>query len=217
MTKGAPRHRPPARSAAEAQVILDPTPMLRVLIDELKDTIREGRELLKDMRAEQKKAQQVIPMIVTKRIEVAVEKGLQEYGKEVKNATDVARDHVISEFEALMQMLLGEDKESVDEGRVNVREYIEKLSIMRPAIEAIVTGDTPRLNRFIQGNVETGLCTKLGCRVTEPHIHMPNDVAIQAGLPAGKTATKCGIESCSIDTHHIHYEEGGKPIARTWI
>lgn len=79
--------------------------------EELREVIREGRALLKDLNiavreAREATAQAVSKDLVQQRIDIAVSEGLSEYEATVKQAMSDAVNKVQREFEKLTNLML---------------------------------------------------------------------------------------------------------------
>ncbi len=88
--------------------------------------IREARGLLKDLRAEVKKAQQCVPMIIQRRITAEVNKQMEALDEETKLAMNAAVKKVGREFDKLEAIYLGTDAQSRHEGQTPLRDVLER-------------------------------------------------------------------------------------------
>jgi hypothetical protein len=82
----------------------------------LKAVIREGRELLKDLRAERRRIEELTASVKTLTrdsvgalIEAAVTEQVAELSTATRKYTDQAHDRVIAEFDRLAAILTGKD------------------------------------------------------------------------------------------------------------
>jgi hypothetical protein len=109
---------------------------LQATVTEIKELNAEGHGLLKDLRAEVKKAQQLVPMIVSRRISAEVSKQLQALGEETEEAMQRAVDKVGREFDKVQAMFMGED----EPGKDSLLDMLDKLSPLLPIMRAIMDG-----------------------------------------------------------------------------
>jgi ABC-type transporter Mla subunit MlaD len=85
---------------------------LQALLGELKTTIKEGHQFLKDARAVRKEIQEYIDSLQVSadvRFAEIVEGHVEGLARSVKTATDVATANVFARFDKLANLLLGED------------------------------------------------------------------------------------------------------------
>jgi len=97
--------------------------------EELRELIREGHALLKDMRAERRAIEQLldgIPARVDARIEERVKAGLEELGEQTKAAMDASVAKVGREFDRLEAILLGTDPASRRQGKPPLEELFRE-------------------------------------------------------------------------------------------
>lgn len=88
--------------------------------DELRDLIREGHALLKDMRAERRAIEQLldgIPAKVDARIEERVKVGLEAFSEVTRKTIDAATERVFARFDQLADTLTGTDKAQRRQGK----------------------------------------------------------------------------------------------------
>ncbi|MGR6922610.1 hypothetical protein ACU635_50865 [[Actinomadura] parvosata] len=99
------------------------------LNEELRELIREGHALLKDMRAEKREIKQLldgIPARVDARIEDQVKAGLETLGKETRAAMDASVAKVAAEFDRLEAILTGTDPASRRRGQRPLEDLIRE-------------------------------------------------------------------------------------------
>ncbi|MEU4578976.1 hypothetical protein [Nonomuraea sp. NPDC023979] len=104
--------------------------------DELRELIREGHGLLKDMRAERRAIEQLlddIPAKVDARIEERVKAGLEVLGEQTKEAMDRAVAKVGREFDRLEAILTGTDPASRRQGKRPLEELFREHREGRPS------------------------------------------------------------------------------------
>lgn len=106
-------------------------------LDELRGLVSEAHGVLKDLRSEVKKAQQVLPMIVSRRINVEVEKQITKLGEETEQAMDDAAAKVYAEFDRLQAMILGKE----DPDKPSLDELITRLGPLLPLLQGIISGE----------------------------------------------------------------------------
>jgi hypothetical protein len=107
--------------------------------DALRVLIREGHEVLKDLKATIREAQQAredlvaaAGVAVNTGIEVAVEEGLRRYGEAIKDAIDHATDAVYERFDVIAATLLGETETQKRKGEPSMDDYAK---LMRRVME----------------------------------------------------------------------------------
>ncbi|GAB1823551.1 hypothetical protein [Herbidospora sp. RD11066] len=115
--------------------------------EELRAVIREGHELLQDLRATHKDLRTLhtevigmidgIPAKVDARIETAVVDGLEILGREMKAAMEQNVAGVGKQFERLESILMGTDKDSQREGKPSLEQLLRErraLALQRDRI-----------------------------------------------------------------------------------
>lgn len=114
----------PARTAAE--------------IAELRNVIREGHELLRDLRNTIRDAKTFEVSLgkesVTERIEEVVSKGLEEYVEVEREAIKSAEKRINDRFDLLADLLLGTDRESIRVSKESFTELIKRYLRLHPEI-----------------------------------------------------------------------------------
>jgi hypothetical protein len=101
---------------------------LRELLTEIREATQEAHGVLKDLRTETKRAERLLPMIVTNRIRSEVNKQMEELGKEVREhmATSVAT--VERSIKGLYARLIGKDHFAKKEGLRSLPTIIDDLA-----------------------------------------------------------------------------------------
>lgn len=97
--------------------------------DELRELIREGHRLLKDLRTERKAVEQLlddIPARVDGRIKEALGKGLEALGTATKQAMDASVAKVGREFDRLEAIFTGTDPTSRRKGKPPLEDLVRK-------------------------------------------------------------------------------------------
>jgi hypothetical protein len=96
---------------------------------ELRELVREAHGVTKDLRQairEAKQVQSTLPEAAAARIETAVEKGLSEYSAVLADSIEKATQAVFRRFDTIAAVCLGEDAKSVREGKLTLKELLEK-------------------------------------------------------------------------------------------
>ncbi len=86
-------------------------------LSELKESITLANQVLKDLKQERKRAEELIKDFVVKLekdIGAELVKQLDELGKATQNAMDAATARVFRKFDELAAIMMGEDKHSKD-------------------------------------------------------------------------------------------------------
>lgn len=109
----------------------------RTAIDELRGVVSEAHGVLRDLRKEIKKAEQIGPAIVTKRLRIEVDRAVGELGKATEKTIKEATDRVNKRFDEQMAILLGED----DPGKPSVVDMFDRLGPLVPVLTSIVRGE----------------------------------------------------------------------------
>jgi len=106
--------------------------------DALRVLIREGHEVMKDLRrvireAEEKKDGLIalVPMLTSERIEQSVQEQLAGFGVTLDLAIKDAESSIFDRFDALQKVLMSEDKQSVEEGEVPLKDYVRIVRKLR--------------------------------------------------------------------------------------
>lgn len=97
--------------------------------EELRELIREGHGLLKDMRAEKRAIEQLldgIPDKVNKRIEDAVRVGLETLGEKTREAMDASVAKVGREFDRLEAVFTGTERKMHRQGKPPLEDLIRE-------------------------------------------------------------------------------------------
>jgi hypothetical protein len=98
----------------------------------LKELLAESHGVLRDMRHEMKDAKYLIGKLsqelVERRLKEEVEKGLETYRLELKEAMDRAVAHVTNEFDKLYDTLMGGEKRDRRLGNRTIPEIIETVA-----------------------------------------------------------------------------------------
>jgi hypothetical protein len=99
----------------------------------LRQATREAHEALADLRREMKAAEQLradlattAEVSVTEQVVPFVQKGLEEFGVELKKAIDIGTEAVYARFDELGDLLLGEDKVSRRKGLRSLPQLAEE-------------------------------------------------------------------------------------------
>jgi hypothetical protein len=107
------------RPDEEARVHLDAAIQLADKVTtQLREVIREGRELLQDFKAMQKEYADISEQWqkdASDEVQDFVRDSLQELGKEVERSIDIASKAVFRRFDKISSILLGEEKK--DDGK----------------------------------------------------------------------------------------------------
>jgi LPS O-antigen subunit length determinant protein (WzzB/FepE family) len=103
----------------EITALREATREAHAALKDLKGAIKEGRELV---AAIDKMAQ----IAVEDRLKPVVEKGLEDFGKNLRQAIDVATDSVYERFDKIADLLTGEDKTSKRRGQPSIPELVER-------------------------------------------------------------------------------------------
>jgi hypothetical protein len=119
---------PPSAALAPPPKTQDPTAPgfddLAKVRDELHNLIKEAHGVLKDLRIETRRAKQVIPMIVAKRINAEIRKQVAELGEATERAMKLSVEKVGREFDKLEAAFLGTGHESKD-GQASIPELVD--------------------------------------------------------------------------------------------
>lgn len=95
----------------------------------IKDLLTEARGMMKDLRAERRSLEEFIKNSIREKIELEVTTGLDEYKGTLERAIKLAEEAMFKRFDTIMEVLLGEDKESRREGKEPIvdvlRRYLE--------------------------------------------------------------------------------------------
>jgi len=97
--------------------------------EELRELIREGHALLKDMRAERRAIEQLldgIPARVDARIEERVKAGLEALGETTRKTIDAATERVFARFDRLADTLTGTNKAQRRQGKQPLEDLIRE-------------------------------------------------------------------------------------------
>ena len=93
-------------------------------IAELRAVIREGNQLLSDMKRERKAAadlfQKLVPERVEKVLNKEVEEGLKNFMEASRLATDQAVERIFKQFDSLAEQLLNGTKSDQRKGNVSI-------------------------------------------------------------------------------------------------
>lgn len=99
----------------------------------LREVIREGHALLKDLRAAARdardaaeEARAAASTTVDERLDAAVKEGLESYYETIREAQDAAVAKVNGEFESLADLLMGRDAKSRKAGRPDVPTLVRR-------------------------------------------------------------------------------------------
>jgi hypothetical protein len=107
-------------------------------IAELRNAIRQGHELLRDLRTAVREAKEYEDRICTervyKRIEDAVSKGLAEYRKALNNAIEGATQATYDRFDLLAAITLGTDAQNIRNGGEPTAELFKRYLNLHPEI-----------------------------------------------------------------------------------
>lgn len=109
----------------------------RTAIDELRGVVAEAHGVLRDLRKEVKKAEQIGPAIVARRLRIEVQRVLEELGTETKQQIEVASERVNKRFDEQMSILLGED----DPDKPSLVEMLDRLGPLVPILTRIIRGE----------------------------------------------------------------------------
>jgi F0F1-type ATP synthase membrane subunit b/b' len=82
----------------------------------IKDLLIEARGMIKDLRAERKNLEEFIKTSIREKIELEVAAGLDEYKGTLERAIKLAEESMFKRFDTIMEVLLGEDRESRKKG-----------------------------------------------------------------------------------------------------
>lgn len=111
----------------------DKTELATHLLEDLKEVIREGRELLKDLKSGRKDAEETVRRLtdeaIEARIESEVRRGLEEYKDTIRKAMDDAVDKVGREFQKLEDIFLGKDSSARRDGKPSLEELAEGFTV----------------------------------------------------------------------------------------
>jgi hypothetical protein len=97
---------------------------------QLRELVREAHEASKDLRMAVREAKQVtsgLPDYIDRRITLEVKKGLDGYADSIKKATDDAERAVSVRFDRLGAIFLGEDPESIANGKETLEDMVARL------------------------------------------------------------------------------------------
>lgn len=106
-------------------------------IDELRGVVSEAHGVLRDLRKEIRKAEQIGPAIVTKRLRHEAQRAIEELGEATAKAIQNSAEKVTSEFNALEQRLLGSD----EPGKKSLPDMLDQLGPMYPILCGILNGE----------------------------------------------------------------------------
>jgi hypothetical protein len=123
--------RPPngqSSTGGRSEVDMTMVAELRDLLGKIETATREGHELLKDLRIESRRAQRILPMIVTERIRKEVERQFKLLADETEQAMRRNVEKVGTEFDRLADILLGRDRESLKQGRRTIPDIIQHIA-----------------------------------------------------------------------------------------
>lgn len=102
------------------------------VLEAIHAAIPTAHQAIRDMREEQKKLRTVREEFVTaddliKRLDRAVGEGIKAYEESMMAAIRTAQDRVYARFDAIMLIALGEDPESVRQGKQTVTDLLREL------------------------------------------------------------------------------------------
>jgi hypothetical protein len=118
---------------------------LRELLEQIREATRLAHEVLKDLRIESRRAQRLLPMIVTKRIKSEVDRQIEELGNEVQEHMVSSVALVERSIEGLYARLIGKDHYARKEGLLSLPEIIDDVAARRPLGDLPITIPLPLL------------------------------------------------------------------------
>lgn len=86
--------------------------------DQLRAEIREGREMLADLRREMKAARTLVPLLTDELFDAEVRKHVEALGEETQKAMGESVSRVVKTFDDLTAMLMGTARQSVRAGHL---------------------------------------------------------------------------------------------------
>lgn len=110
--------------------------------EELRELIREANGTMKDLKAVIKMARETIDELTVlvhvesrrkmdECINEVVEEKIDELSKATSNAIKESEQMIFDRFDALKNVMLGEDKESIKKGEPSLMEYAELMRALR--------------------------------------------------------------------------------------
>lgn len=96
---------------------------------EMRELIREGHGLLKDLRAERREIERLlngIPAKVDARIEERVKAGLEALSETTRKTIDAATERVFARFDRLADTLTGTDKAQRRQGKRPLEQLVRE-------------------------------------------------------------------------------------------
>jgi hypothetical protein len=103
-------------------------------LTQLREVIREAHGVTKDLRAAIKEAKQVtsgLPDAVQMHMSQAVAAGLDEYAGSLERAIVQAEKKISTRFDVLGAVYLGEDPQSIEEGRESLEDLVKRVKRRR--------------------------------------------------------------------------------------
>jgi hypothetical protein len=114
-------------------------------IAEIRAAVREGHELLRDLNLAIREAKNLLkdfPQAAIDKIDEGVIKGLEHFQNELGIAIEQATAGVFRRFDTIAAICLGEDPQSVAEGKRTLESIIQDMQARENAVKAF--GLSPR-------------------------------------------------------------------------
>lgn len=125
------------------------------VLETMKDEIRDARGLMKDLKQTIKEGREVVTTLVKDEIEAhiraEVKKELDRMSEEVENAMQLSVDKIHREFDKLSNLLLGLNAKHRKKGQPSMEEIVKRC--VNDALEAEVmlrAKDDPRFARRVE-------------------------------------------------------------------
>ncbi|MFF0138010.1 hypothetical protein ACFYRN_16435 [Streptomyces sp. NPDC005227] len=93
---------------------------LREIAAELRELITEAHGALKDLRRETREARELLPLLTDELFSAEVKKQLDELSVATKQAIEDADARIGKRFDQLGDVLMGEDRQSIRQGKASL-------------------------------------------------------------------------------------------------
>jgi len=130
-------------------------PNLEKTLSDLREATRQAHEVLKDMRLEIKRMEEVrdttalvVEAITLEKVDAAVDRILEELGPELRRQMDKSVETVSAEFQKLHDMVLGKKDAN---GKTAIHRLIEQRKD-KGTVEVVIGEDTSQVNSTFRRN-----------------------------------------------------------------
>jgi hypothetical protein len=110
-------------------------------IDELRGVVAEAHGVLRDLRQEIKKAEQIGPAIVTVRMRKEVQRAIAtldaETDESIRELIRLTESKITKRFDDLMKTLMGEE----DPNRLSIADIVDRLGPLVPVLVRVMRGE----------------------------------------------------------------------------